>query len=64
EYTIDASSFSTAHDERATTTYHYRRATSTSWDSLGPSPITDFNKLVTTAEVCITTTWTLAAATD
>ncbi|PKI26401.1 hypothetical protein CRG98_048910, partial [Punica granatum] len=53
-----------AHDERATTTYHCRRATSTSWDSLGPSPITDFNKHVTTAEVCITTTWTLAAATD
>ncbi|PKI45794.1 hypothetical protein CRG98_033801 [Punica granatum] len=41
EYTTDASSFSTAHGERATTTYHCRHATSTSWDSLGhlPQPI-------------------------
>ncbi|PKI69394.1 hypothetical protein CRG98_010192 [Punica granatum] len=61
EYTTDASSFSTAHDERATTTYHYRHATSTSWDSHGPSPTTDFNKHVTTAGIRTTTTWTLAA---
>ncbi|PKI57095.1 hypothetical protein CRG98_022599 [Punica granatum] len=64
EYTTDASSFSTAHDESATTTYHCRRVTSTSWDSLGPSPTTDFNKHVTIAGVHTTTTWTLAANTD
>ncbi|OWM67979.1 hypothetical protein CDL15_Pgr017547 [Punica granatum] len=59
EYTTDAGSFSTAHDERATTTYHCRRATSTSWDSLGPSSTTDFIKHVTTARIRTTTTWAL-----
>ncbi|OWM67455.1 hypothetical protein CDL15_Pgr028318 [Punica granatum] len=64
EYTTDAGSFSTAHDERTSIAYLHRRATSTSWSSLDPSPTTDFNKHVTTAEIRATTTWVRAVTTD
>ncbi|PKI34305.1 hypothetical protein CRG98_045303 [Punica granatum] len=56
EYTTDSGSFSTAQDERATTTYPCRRTTSTSRSSLGPSPTTNFNKHATT--------WVRAATND
>ncbi|PKI53812.1 hypothetical protein CRG98_025818 [Punica granatum] len=61
EYTTDAGLFSIVHDERATTTYPCRRATSTSRSSLGPSPTTNFNEHATTAGVRATTTWVCAA---
>ncbi|PKI70103.1 hypothetical protein CRG98_009566 [Punica granatum] len=64
EYTTDASSFSTAHNECATTTYSCRRTTNTSRSSLGPSPTTNFNEHATTVGVRATTTWVRAATTD
>ncbi|OWM76719.1 hypothetical protein CDL15_Pgr004931 [Punica granatum] len=59
-----AGSLSAAYDARATTVYLHRRATSTSWSSLGPFPTTDFNKHVTTAGVQATTNWVRAATTN
>ncbi|PKI65625.1 hypothetical protein CRG98_013982 [Punica granatum] len=64
KYTTDAGSFSTAHSERTTTAYLHRRATSTSWGPLGPSPTTDFNEHVTTAGIRATATWVRATTTN